>query len=262
MIERTEPTLSPELLRLAFINDWSDALILRAVNYQKGSPEEVISAICHAANELCIASLPGADPALMRKSTKALGFESVGEFSDFMVRNPSLSNFCDTQTAFANCGGRVVELSMTEVVFMSEESSTLMSFERAKANQHIAVGDKVSIDSSGAVLVETNFNKDEILELAQTSPARFDSTKNFSVLGQEFDHIDKAVLAASAASKLKENNYCVQICQTIKKGIYGYAGTSVAFATFRNGVDLDSLAADEDGEPDLELRSRALCPKG
>lgn len=77
-----------------------------------------------------------------------------------------------------------------------------------------------------------------------------------------FTNIQDAVDAAAAASKLKENAFVAQICQPLKNGVYGYAGTSIAFATFRNGIDLDTLAADEDGVPDEDMRAAAFRPRG
>lgn len=76
----------------------------------------------------------------------------------------------------------------------------------------------------------------------------------------EFTNIADAVEAAAAASKLKENAFSAQICQAFQKGANGYQGSSVAIAHFRNGIDLDVLAADEDGVPDMDRRTKAFRP--
>lgn len=45
-----------------------------------------------------------------------------------------------------------------------------------------------------------------------------------------------------------KNAFSAQICQELQPGSCGYAGHSVAFAHFRNGVDLKTLAADADNK--------------
>ena len=91
--------------------------------------------------------------------------------------------------------------------------------------------------------------------------SRFDSSKPFMVGMLEFAEIADAVDAAAAASRLKENAFSAQICQALQKGVYGYQGSSVAIAYFKHGRDLDELAADEDGVPDFDRRSKAFRPR-
>lgn len=90
------------------------------------------------------------------------------------------------------------------------------------------------------------------------SHRRFDPHQPFTVGGLEFTAIDDAVDAAVAASKLKANGLFAQITQSFQKGFASYPGSCIAFAHFRNGVDMDEFAADEDGVPDLEMRSQAF----
>ena len=87
---------------------------------------------------------------------------------------------------------------------------------------------------------------------------RYDSAKPFFVKGREYAAIQDAVDAAAAASLLAENNFTADITQLLQLGVYGYAGSAIPFAHFRNGADLDALAADEDGVPDLGRRARAF----
>lgn len=87
---------------------------------------------------------------------------------------------------------------------------------------------------------------------------RFNSEKPFMVGQMEFSSIQEAVCAAAAASKSQENNFSAQICQPFQSGANGYPGSSVVVAHFRDGVDIDALAADEDGVPDMERRSQAF----
>jgi hypothetical protein len=91
---------------------------------------------------------------------------------------------------------------------------------------------------------------------------RYDVTKPFMVGMLEFKTIDVAVEAAVAASKLKENAFSAQISQPLQKGFASYQGSSVAIAYFRNGLDLNELAADEDGMPDMYVRAQAFRPRG
>lgn len=53
----------------------------------------------------------------------------------------------------------------------------------------------------------------------------------------------------------------LQITTLLKKGQCSYAGTSSVVATFKNGSDINTLAADEDGVPDLKLRATALLAR-
>ena len=91
--------------------------------------------------------------------------------------------------------------------------------------------------------------------------ARYNSTKPFFVKGREYAAIQDAVDAAAAASLLAENNFTADITQLLQAGVYGYAGSAIAFAHFRSGADLDALAADEDGVPDLDRRAGAFVAR-
>lgn len=90
----------------------------------------------------------------------------------------------------------------------------------------------------------------------------YDSTKPFMVGMTEFTTIDEAVDAAVANSKLKENAFSAQICQSFQKGFASYPGSSIAIAHFKDGIDVNELAADEDGVPDMVLRAQAFRPRG
>lgn len=77
----------------------------------------------------------------------------------------------------------------------------------------------------------------------------------FFVANQSFNDLPSAVDAAVKYSYLNER---CQITQLLKNGVCGYAGTVSVVASFHNGVDLRSLAANEDGNPDLFVRAESL----
>ena len=88
--------------------------------------------------------------------------------------------------------------------------------------------------------------------------SRFNNSKPFAVGNLQFDNIGDAIEAAAAASTLEASAFTAAICQPLQKGANGYQGSSIAIAHFRHGVDLDELAADENGVPDIERRANAF----
>lgn len=81
----------------------------------------------------------------------------------------------------------------------------------------------------------------------------------YEVGNEEFSELQEAVDYAAKASYFNER---YQITTHFKDGQCGYAGQSSVVATFHNGVDLRSLAADEYGNPDFEVRATALIATG
>ena len=114
-------------------------------------------------------------------------------------------------------------------------------------------GSALALNAAGAVSVGAEGEGEPA-----SYPPRYNEAKPFFVKGREYAAIQEAVDAAAAASQLAENNFSSDITQQLQPGVYSYAGSAVAFAQFRNGVDLDALAADEDGVPDLGRRARAF----
>lgn len=73
----------------------------------------------------------------------------------------------------------------------------------------------------------------------------------FDVNGKSFDNLVDAV------SEAKSSKARCQITTHFKDGQCGYQGYSRVVASFNNGVDIDSLATDEDGNPDYGVRATA-----
>ena len=71
----------------------------------------------------------------------------------------------------------------------------------------------------------------------------------------DFETLEQAVEKAVEESK---DGKTVQITTLLKKGVYGYAGSTCVVATFFDGQDVMSHAADEDGVPDMDARRTAL----
>lgn len=77
----------------------------------------------------------------------------------------------------------------------------------------------------------------------------------YTVGNQSFTDIN---LAAAAAKVESQGGRRSSILAPLRKGVYGYQGQQYAVAQFFNGQDVRALAADEDGEPDLDARAEAL----
>jgi len=77
----------------------------------------------------------------------------------------------------------------------------------------------------------------------------------YEVGEEEFTELQDAVNAAAKASYFNERS---QITTKFKDGQCGYAGQNSVVATFHNGVDVRSIADDEDGVPDFDVRATAL----
>lgn len=85
------------------------------------------------------------------------------------------------------------------------------------------------------------------------------NTPGLYFVGQKtFDELQDAVDAAAADSLIHVR---ASICTLLKKGVYGYAGSSAVVAHFVNGLDIRNLAADEDGIPDYGVRAQALTAR-
>ena len=80
----------------------------------------------------------------------------------------------------------------------------------------------------------------------------------YSVGQNSFNELQDAVAAAVADSLIHVR---ADICTRLTKGIYGYAGTAVVVAHFVNGLDIRTMATDEDGIPDYGVRAQALTAR-
>lgn len=81
----------------------------------------------------------------------------------------------------------------------------------------------------------------------------------FTVGEASFERLEDAAQEASRASAGEKR---IQITTVMQRPIQGgYGGISRVVASFFNGYDLNSIAADEDGVPDLGLRATALVHK-
>lgn len=79
----------------------------------------------------------------------------------------------------------------------------------------------------------------------------------YQVNGQEYPDLQSATVAAIKHSSGGNRS---QITKHFDKGSsgQGYAGLNSVVASFHNGRDLNADAADEDGNPDVEVRAKAL----
>lgn len=81
----------------------------------------------------------------------------------------------------------------------------------------------------------------------------------FTVGDESFERLEDAAQEASRAS---EGGKRIQITTVMQRPIQrGYGGLSRVVAYFFDGYDLRSIAADEDGVPDLGVRATALVHK-
>lgn len=141
------PVVHPEdwkIRRLAYVQEWSDAVIDVALRHLQGTPD-VLGSMQKAADDLMLSVLRGNDETLMERGAKALGFASADEFTQFKRENPFLSTCLKAEPAVEGAGGLVVGVSSTEVVFAAD-SGGVMAFERAWLSSDVGVGDAVKVD--------------------------------------------------------------------------------------------------------------------
>lgn len=81
----------------------------------------------------------------------------------------------------------------------------------------------------------------------------------FSVGDASFERLEDAAQEASQASAGEKR---IQITTVMQRPIQGsYGGLSRVVASFFDGYDLSSIAADQNGVPDLGVRATALVHK-
>lgn len=142
-----KPVQQPDdwrIRRLAYVQEWSDAVIDCALRHLKDSPD-ALGVMQKAADDINLCALRGHDEALLESGAKALGFSSADEFTHFKRENPFLSACLKAEPALEGSSGFVVGVSSTEVVFAADNGA-VMAFERAWLSTDIAVGDVVKVD--------------------------------------------------------------------------------------------------------------------
>lgn len=142
-----KPVQQPDdwrIRRLAYVQEWSDAVIDCALRHLKDSPD-ALGVMQKAADDINLCALRGHDEALLESGAKALGFSSADEFTHFKRENPFLSACLKAEPAQEGSSGFVVGVSSTEVVFAADNGA-VMAFERAWLSTDIAVGDVVKVD--------------------------------------------------------------------------------------------------------------------
>lgn len=136
-----------KLLRLAFVQEWSDAMLEHAVGHvQKASPDRVFETIQKACYDLSLSAIRGGDQSLAESGAMLLGFSSFDEFETFKFQNPNLSKLFKANLAKVDHIGLVVAQSATEVVIF--DSQNFMYFDRAQLEIDIELGDVVRVDKS------------------------------------------------------------------------------------------------------------------
>lgn len=139
--------LESRIRRLAFVNEWSDALVAHAREHLQGTPDEVLVAMQRAADDLNLSVLRGGDETLAQRAAATLGFASADDLRHFQRENPPLSAALKAEPALEGSFGRVVGLSSTEVVFATEHGP--MFFERAWLDADVGVGDDIRVGKFG-----------------------------------------------------------------------------------------------------------------
>lgn len=119
------------VLRRAFVNMWSDALIERLVQHAPSqNPDALVAHAGRVADALGLSILRGCDAQLEEQAARAFGFETFGEFNAFREAHPCLTKATAAQPALTDCEGRVELFSMTEVVLRTADRQ-LVALERA-----------------------------------------------------------------------------------------------------------------------------------
>lgn len=120
-----------QFLRVAFVHQWGDVLIMRlAQSAPSQDAEMLVRHAEQAAQALGISALRGGDPKLDLDAAQAFGFETFADFEVFRQENPCLTVATQAEPALQDCEGVVEQLSMTEVVLRTEDT-LLVAIDRA-----------------------------------------------------------------------------------------------------------------------------------
>lgn len=148
-------TANKQLVRLAFVNEWSDALVSRLVDKaveQGQSEEEILKRAMLAAENLTLSVLREGDCDLDERAANAFGFSSKSELDAFNIRNPMLSVELHAHAGWQACSGIVEAISSTEVVFQSEDGRRY--FVDATKAQGAEVGCLIEVGDFGQIRVK------------------------------------------------------------------------------------------------------------
>lgn len=145
-------TIDPRLQRIAFVQEWSDALIERMLQFYAAETniDTIIHIIQGAADDLMLSVLRNDDSKLQERAAQALGFNSIAEYVDFKQCHPMLYERLSANPVLSSEQGRILEMSLTEVAFTSSDGRVFV-FERARLQSGINIGDFISVSKMGAV---------------------------------------------------------------------------------------------------------------
>lgn len=144
--------LDSRIQRLAFVQEWSDALLLRLLSAgeQRGlAVDELVGLAQKAAEDLNLSRLREGDHALALAAAHSFGFASVAEMEQFVEKHPLLMDEWLAEPALSECTGTVVAVALTQAVFSTADGKRF-AFEKAQI-QDIRVGDQVVVGKFGSV---------------------------------------------------------------------------------------------------------------
>lgn len=145
--------ISPKLQRLAFVQQWSDALIARMVSHCHANGLDPLSTAQRAADDLALSRLRGEDADLLERAAETFGFESGAQFRAFSIENPGLSSALAAKAPLHATLGRVIALSLTEAILIADDM-TLIGVERAQVPS-AKIGTPLQISALGRVQAES-----------------------------------------------------------------------------------------------------------
>lgn len=147
--QMTNEALTPQLLRIAFVYEWSDAFInriLSAAEARKLNPAETIKLAATIAEAYSLSELRN-QPSLVDQVAKLLNFATREELETFSKENPPLHLQWNAAPAPKDMIGRVAAMSMTEIVIEEEYGHTFFCLDRARGyDGELTIGATISVD--------------------------------------------------------------------------------------------------------------------
>ena len=154
----TNEALTPQLLRISFVQEWGDAFInriLAAADSRKLSPSETLDLATKIANNYNLSELRD-QPSLVDQVAELLTFSNRQELDAFSKENPPLHLQWNAAPAPQDTIGRVVAMSMTEIVIEEEYGHTFLCVDRARGyDGDVMIGSIISVGPWGRYSVES-----------------------------------------------------------------------------------------------------------